>query len=265
VDPNVESSQPLVRVKPEQSSQLPPIPRDATAKIRRRAWLEPRVRFWWMAAAVLLIAGLGFVAQGIMARFHDAWLIQNGVRVDAIVMVANGEAVKNKRQPPDSVVEIQFPWHDTPKYSPRPRALEGRSQDDWIVTRSTLPIKVNPDNPEDWTWLDAPVAMLTRMVGGIVVLPIALLALAWAIARQRLMLKLWREGEAIEALIVETRNTAIAPRSRVARVTPSDDTDRRMYTVYLPATLASLRRGDAVVMIRLSNRAKSALAAAWVE
>jgi hypothetical protein len=234
-----------------------------TVRIRRRAWSEPRVRFWWLAAAVLLVVGLTFVAQGIRARFHDAWLIRDGLRIDARVAVANGEPVKDRPQPPDSVVEIQFRWKGDPKYSPRPRPLEGRR--DFIITNSILPIHVNPDDPEDWTWLDEPLPMLARMIGGIVAIPLALLALLWALGRQRVMLRIWRHGEAVEALIVESRHTAIAPRSRVARATPADESDARIHTVYLPPRLASLRRGGAICILRLPSRPKRVCAAAWFE
>jgi hypothetical protein len=212
----------------------------------------------------LAIVGICFIVNGIRGRAHEAWLIRQGVHVDARVVTADGETVKHRPESPLSVVQLRFTWQGK-DHEPPPRALEGRHEGDFVVTWSILPIHVNPNDPDDWTWLDQPQSIFTRMIGPIVVMPMALLALLWAMHRRRRALQIWREGKPMEALIVDARSVAVAPSCRVARVTPVEERDQRVFTVYLPARLAKLGRGDVVSILKSDGDLETAMAAAWFE
>ena len=146
------------------------LPREVTSHARWAAWTEPRVRAWWLTALLLGIIGLKYVVVGAHTRTHEIWLIENGKRIDATVEWAGNEHLKHRKEAPDSVVRLQFQWDGKP-YEPAPKALEGRKN--FITTASILPIHVNPNDPEDWTWLDAPLPLLSRVIGGIITLPMA--------------------------------------------------------------------------------------------
>ncbi len=236
---------------------LPPpeAPRTVSPGIYRRAWVEPRVRVWWAAGVLLALIGVMFVVGTFRSRAHEAWLIEHGLKINAKVVAANGEYVKNRKESPSGIVVLEFPWNGEPGYQPRPRPLEGR--EDYITTGSLLPIHVNPNDPEDWTWLSEPLPLLQRTVGAIVAFPLALLALLMAWLTRGRTLGTWLTGESVEALVLETHFTAIAPLCRAARVTPGQEYDNRVYTVYLPRSLSGLQRGDALFIIRQSNRASS--------
>ncbi|HET6249094.1 MAG TPA: hypothetical protein VFE47_15470 [Tepidisphaeraceae bacterium] len=246
----------------QQDASLQSVPRPLDARVRFRAWIEPRVRFWWLLAIVLCIIGVGFMINGIHTRYHEAWLIRDGLHIESTVMVADGEPVKGRPEKPGGVVQIQFPWNGA-DYQPQARVLEGRKE--WVTTGSPLWIHVNPKDPEDWTWLNEPLPAVTRMIGAFVVIPIALLTWLWTIFMQRKTLRVWREGTLAEALIVESRHIAVAPRCRAAQVTPADEADQRVFTVYLPPSLAGLRPGDALMIIRPPGSSLKAVAAAWFD
>ncbi|HZL37480.1 MAG TPA: DUF3592 domain-containing protein [Tepidisphaeraceae bacterium] len=230
--------------------------------MRRRILAEPRVRFWWLAGCVLGAMGVALVIGGLRTRAHEAWLIDDGVLLNSNVYFANGESVKNRPQPPDSSVQIRFTWHGNP-YGPQARFLPGRHEP--IVTGSTLPVHVNPENPEDWTWLAEPMPLFTHVLSGAITLPIAVLALAVAWLVYWRTLRVWREGEARQALVVDGRTTALAPFSRALRVTLADEADPRIFTVYVPRRLSSLSPGDTIWIIRHDQIRGSTLAAAWFE
>ena len=166
-------------------------------------------------------------------------------------------------QSPDSTVMLKFPWHGQDFETAGVSKLPGRKER--IETGSALPIHVNPQDPEDWTWLNEPMPLLTRAIGTLITLPIAALALAWALLHRWRLLRTWRRGQAVRALIVATRSTAVAPRCRAAEVTPLDENERRIYTVYLPPNLADMEEGDELYIIRRSARSSWAIAAGWFE
>lgn len=233
-----------------------------TARVRWAAWNEPRVRAWWLTGLILGVIGLKFVVAGIHERGHEIWLIEYGKRTAATIEWAGNEHLKNRPEPPDSVVQLRFQW-DGKAYEPPPRTLEGRK--DFITTGSTLPIRVNPNDPDDFTWLGAPLPLLTHVIGGIITLPMALMAFLWSVAKYAGTRRAWRNGPAIEALVVDTRTAAIAPLCTAVRVTPDDNRDKRIYAVFIPRRHSGLAGGDVILILRPSPRSKTAIAAAWFE
>lgn len=240
----------------------PPVPRPVTPTVRWRALIEPRARFWVLTCAVLVCIAIGFFINSLAARAHENWLIADGLHIDAKILMANEEYVPHRPQPPDSIVILRFPWNGQ-SFDTQIGRFPGRKER--IETGSTIRIHINPKDPEDWTWLDQPLPLLDRAIGTIITLPMAALSLLWALWVRTRLLKTWRQGQAVEALIVQTRSTAVAPRCRAAEVTPLDENDRRIYTVFLPRGYADLGPGDHVCILRRSARAKSAVAAAWFE
>jgi hypothetical protein len=234
-------------------------PRELTARVRRRAWEEPRVRFWWLIGIVMLAIGGWFAFSAIRDRAKVQWLIDHGERVEAMVNAANAETVRGRSEPPDSMVELKFDWHGT-TFTPHPSMLAGRKEP--IITKSKLLIHVNPNDPNDWTWLSAPEPLLTLMTGALVAVPIGICSLLAAMLVRGRMLRVWQTGEAVEALVMDSRNTALAPLSRAARVTPADEEDRRLYKVFVPGGV-TLGHGDSIWIIRAKPDSTSAVSAAW--
>ena len=242
---------------------LPPPPRDISPAVRRRAWAEPRVRFWWLAAVVVLAIAGYFLGTRYWSWRRQADLVRHGLRLDdATVQRTATEVVRGKRQPPNSLVTLDY------TVGGRPYTVDGFlvGRTDWIVVGGTVPIYVDRDDPSRWTGLTEVPPLTPELMGGLVLLPVPVaLALACLLARAR-VLRAWRNGQAIEALVLDSRQTAVAPRSRAVRCTPADADDRRVLSVYVPPRLARVGEGEMIrVLAPPAGRAGPAVAAAWFE
>jgi hypothetical protein len=240
----------------------PAVPRPLTRFVRLRALTEPRVRFWLLAAIVLAGIGIYFLANSFHMRAHEAWLIEHGVPVRATIYVAGETSVPRRKEARDSAVVLHFQWHGQ-EFESGASKLPGRQQ--MIETGSILPIHVNPDNPNDWTWLNEPFPIMNRAFGAIITFPLAALVMLYAFLRRAMLLRTWRDGQAVEALVVNARSTAVAPRCRAVEATPSDEKEKRVFIVYLPANQANIEAGDVLYIIRDGTRSTSAIAAGWFE
>lgn len=259
-----EAIQPVDVAAPEANTPVAPPapPRPVTRLVRRRAWTEPRVRFWWMSALAMFLVGAVVCGREVLLWYHEARLIRGGLPVDAEVKIAGGYSSPGKALPPDSVVTIEYTVKGT-KYR-QDGYLRGRTRH--IEVRKTVPIRVDPDDPEDWTGRTEPAVLSRQLLGGVVAFPAFLVLLVIALMKRAAVLGTWRDGEAVAALVVETSTTAIAPRSRAVRCTPADDADNRVADVYVPPGPAtSLQPGDALWLIRPPGGRGRAVAAAWFE
>lgn len=240
----------------------PPVPRAITPRVRRRAWAEPVVRFWWLTAVVLGLIGVGFALQSVLDWRHDVNLIRDGVAVDAVVYQVGEMKGKFKHpQPPDSIVTLHFPWKGEER-STKPDRLPDRKAGEFITPGDIIPIRVNPSDPNDWTSATVAGPITGRLFGAEVALPIAALTGAFGLLMWRRVLGAWRKGRPIEALVMESRNTALALGARLVRCTPDAEGDSRVFAVYVPRRLAGLQRGD---VIWLLARGSGAVACAWFE
>ena len=76
--------------QPTAAPSLTPPPRAVTLVVRRRAWGEPHVRFWWLGAVALFVAAACLLATRYANWREGVALIHSGVPVQAKVLVANG-------------------------------------------------------------------------------------------------------------------------------------------------------------------------------
>jgi hypothetical protein len=240
----------------------PPAPRAVTPRVRRRAWVEPVVRFWWLTAMVLVLIGAWFALQGVLEWRHDVKLIREGVAVDATVYQVGEMKGRFKHpQPPDSIVTLQFSWNGTDQYT-KPDRLPDRKAGEFITPGDKIPIRVNPADPTDWTSAKVAGPISGRLFGAEVALPIAALTGAFALLKWRRLLTAWRGGQPIEALVMDSRNTALALGARLVRCTPDAEGDKRVFAVYAPRGLAGIGRGDTIWLLTCG---RGAVACAWFE
>ena len=251
--------------EPDGTVQHPPAPdyppRVITPRVRQRAWAEPRVRAVATAAVVTLLVGAYFVASRYVQWRREAWLVTRGERVDAVVTEAGGILLANKVVPPETPVTLEYGVGGK-KYTVQ-GTLKGRKEH--IVTGGTVPIRVDPADPETWTSLPAPRPLRLELLGGVIVLPFAVLLgiVAWLL--QRRVLRLWRDGDATAAVVIDSRHTAVAPRTHLVRCTPVDGADRRLFEAYLPRGAARPRDGDAVWLVTAPGASARAVAASWFD
>jgi hypothetical protein len=240
----------------------PDPPRPLTPRVRRRAWLEPHVRFWWVLTLVLLAIGAYVGGSQWLVWSREVWLVRSGRVVDAEIMTAGGLSSRWQQLPPNSIVTLRYDvdgkTYDQVGY------LKGRT--DFIQVHSKVPVRIDPANPALWTALTVPASLLQELTGALVVLPAFVALMVVSLVQRSRMVRVWRDGEARRAIVVESRQTALAPRSRLVRCTPADAGDNRVVQVYVPAgAAADLHAGDELWLLFPSGGRGRPVAAAWFE
>jgi hypothetical protein len=211
---------------------------------------------------VLAVIAACFAGSALMEWNHERLLIHDGVAVDAIVQQAGEQTLPGRKQPPDTICILRFEWHGQPHVA-RPKALEGRTE--FVAPRDAVRIFVNRNEPDDWTAATRPGPLNSRLVGAGLTFFVALMAAAIGGLLYGRTLQLWRNGQTIDALVVETQHSALAPLCAAVRCTPAEDSDRRLFTVYIPVRAGRLRPGDRVWLLSRGAKAAGAHAAAWFE
>lgn len=214
-----------------QQAPFPP-PRAVSARARRRAWADPRVRFWWLSGLVLVGIGVVLLIANYLQWRRDARLVESGAPVNAKVMEAGGLTLATKKVAGDSPVRLEYQWQGK-TYDVEAAALDGRPGDDFIVIGSDIPIRIDPRNPEIWTPRLHATPLPQQLIGGMIALPLGLILLARSALFRRRLLNLWQTGTAVPALVLGARHTAMAPRAWSVRCTGTDD-DPRVFEVWLP-------------------------------
>jgi hypothetical protein len=236
-------------------------PRPLTPRARRRAWAEPRVRALWLAAmAAFLVSGY-FVTSRYLEWRREAWLITQGLRVNATVTEAGGILLPNKVVPPATPVTLEY------EAGGRKVTVQGtlKGRKEHIMTGGTVPIRVHPEDPEQWTALTAPRSLRMELLGAAIVLPFAVVLgiVAWVL--QRRVLRLWHRGEVIGAVVIDSTHTAVAPKTHLVRCTPTDPNDRRLLQAYLPGGFPRPQQGAPMWLIAPPDPSTRAVTAEWFE
>ena len=63
------------------------------------------------------------------------------------------------------------------------------------------------------------------------------------------MLNAWRHGVPAVATVVDSKQSAIAPRSRVVRYTLAEGADRRIFSTLFPASQGELQKDDELLVL----------------
>ena len=237
-------------------------PRELTRRVGRRAWAQPHVRFWWLIAVVLGVIALG---SGILAAAdwnHERRLVSEGTPINAVVQQAGDQTLAGRKQPPDTLCILRFDWQGSPHVT-QAAYLAGR--DEFVAPQDVVRIFVNPKDPDDWTARTSPGPIGPRLLGAEIALVAGLAALAIGWLSRARVLDVWRNGQAVESLVIEGRNTALAPLSRAVRCTPVEDADARVFSVYVPARAGKLERGDRIWVLTRNGRTGGAQAALWFD
>jgi hypothetical protein len=247
-----------------ESAAAPPPgpPRPLTPRVSRRAWAEPHVRFWWVLTLVLLGIGAYVGGSHWLAWSREVRMIRSGRVVDAEILTAGGLSSRWQQLPPDSIVTLRYEvdgkTYDQTGY------LKGRTE--FILVHSKVPVRVDPADPNLWTARTVPASLAQELTGALVVLPAFLALAAVSLVLRARTARVWRDGDARRAIVVESRQTALAPRSRLVRCTPADAGDNRVVQVYVPAgAAAGLHAGDELWLLFPPGRRGRPVAAAWFE
>ena len=84
---------------------------------------------------------------------------------------------------------------------------------------------------------------------------------AWVLHRR--VLRLWRRGEVLGAVVIDSAHTAIAPRTHLVRCTPTDPGDKRLLQAYLPGNVPRPHQGQPLWLIAPPDPSTRAVTAEW--
>ena len=208
-------------------------PRVVSARAARRAWADPNVRFWWAAGLVLTLIGAYLLLTRYLDWRHDSRLIRSGTEVQATVLEADGLNVVTKKKPGNVAVQLRYEWQGQTHDVTAP-SLAGRSEEDFIVIGSQIPIRIDPTHPEQWTTRLQPASLVQELIGGLIALPLGLILLARSAMLRGRLLRVWRAGEAVPAVVVGATHTALAPRAWQVECTTADEGGQRVFHVFVP-------------------------------
>ena len=253
----------MTETAPTDIPHLPPPPRPITARARRRAWADPKVRFWWLAAVGLLAATAYMAVAGWRAWAHQAWLSRGGTEVQAKVVRVNDQVLEGRPGPPDAEVTLAFDWKGRPHQTIG--RLANRRPGQFVFVGRLEPIRVNPADPNDWTAYAEPPPPGGFFLGAMVAGPAALLASLAAWLARRGVLRTYRDGQAVPARVLGRQQTALAPNSTAVRCAPAAEggTAGRVVTVYVPKRWLAASAGDEVLVLRRPSGGGRPLAADW--
>jgi hypothetical protein len=216
-----------------------------------------------VAAALSLLALYLLVSQYIV-YYRDDWLFKKGQRAEGLLYRVETSTTKDQRffNEPIRDVELRYTVNGKPVvYKGYLTSFDGG----WLVVGNTIPLRVDPSDPEHFTARQSPVTLMPHLVAGLSLLPLVAVAVAVAAWRRRRLLHLWKTGELLPAVVIRTSGVAVAPSARAVECTATDSDDKSVRRAYIPSANGATvpGRGDLVWLIVSPDRAGPAIAANW--
>jgi hypothetical protein len=197
-------------------------------------------------AITLIIISLFFIVGRVWRSFKDLSLMRSGVRVEADIIDVQGNPLAKIYEP-----ELRYHFHLKFKL-PDGKVCEVneplKDQRKALGPGMKIPLYVDPKNPNRWTDR-TDISWIEDTMVGIMLLPMILLLLVISIVNRFAVLKAWKNGHAIHATVVEIKQSATAPFSRLLQMVLSNYHDQRIFTTLIPTRLAHYQPGDIVWVI----------------
>jgi hypothetical protein len=236
-----------------------PTPRPLTPRARKLAWSEPRVRRWWLLAAMVLITFSLYAADRLWARAQETQLIHSGIPVTAKVVGAENKIGGMPIGPGDFVrLEITWPSANGDLVDADTGHLSGPS-----VVGSDVKIFVDPADHSRWTDRTTPTPLLDSLLIGLLMLPLIPVMVWLAFVEAGKLLSIWQNGTAQIAVIFDRKHSSIAPMSYVLRCSLQAARQKELFTVYVPRIAYGLEKGDLIWVITPSKKGRP-LANLWM-
>jgi hypothetical protein len=231
---------------------LPAAPRPLTLAARRRSWAEMPVRVWCVLAIALVAVIVYFTIGRVAAGASERALILNGIPVDAVaVQIAgtiNPEARFTRTEALTGKVRYTLPGETEPRTVPGSLSIVG-TPDAVIHPGDKISLRVDPNDPNNWTDRTEPRSWVVELSVVAILLPLVGVLLLVAFLQRARVLRIWRHGEETAATVVEVRQTALAPLSRLVRFTVNDGSSSRVGSVLVPVRAGVPSRGETVTLV----------------
>lgn len=234
-------------------------PREITSAVARHAWGDPLVRFWWLVAAVLMAIGIYNALTQYLQWSRLDRSIRSGVTVEALVDSIQGSPrIPNRAVAPSAPAVLMFEYQGK-KYQVigaigdrKPTPQEGQA----------IPIRIDPNDPTNWTIRDRNTPLLQSMIGAILPCSAAVICGLVAWFNRAKLLKTYRLGRAEQATVTDNKQSPLAPRSRAVRCSLREN--GRLMEVFVPHARPGLSAGDKLWVI-LPPSAGRPVAAEWFD
>jgi hypothetical protein len=237
------------------STELAITPRAVTPKIRRRLWLEPGVRRWWLLGILILLMFGAYAGDCLWNRHRESDLIQNGITLVAKIVAADNKVGRMPLSPVDTVkIEIPFPEQSETQ-------VGHLSSNNYL--QGNVTVHIDPADHAHWTDRSTPTPLLDSLLLALLGLPIVPIMLALAYVQSRAMQQTWKNGSASPAVIFERDHSAIAPMSYRLKCHLINSRQKQLFTVYVPQARTGLEKGDQIWVIAPQKKGRY-LAALWM-
>jgi len=210
----------------------PTPPRPVTPRAGRRAWTDPRVRFWWGAGLVLVAAAGYLLVNRTVTWRQNSRLSVEGTPVRAKILQAEESVASGKTVAGDKPVRLRFEFNGK-TYDVTAQYLDGRRGDDYLVVGSDIPIRVDPNDPTHWTPRTSPAPLAPELIGGEIVLGIGAAVVLLGVWMRSRLLRTWKNAKAVAAVVLEARHTALSPGSWAVKCSPVEESDTRVFEVFM--------------------------------
>jgi hypothetical protein len=225
-------------------------------RARRRAWAEQPVRVWMILSMLLLVGIIYVLVDQLPEGIAERQIIKTYKPVTAVLHDVGKMHDTTWRHTAITGGAEEDRWATMiypggpPEGSSRELEtdrLEGKHPGD------SVDIRYDPSHPDVWSDRMEPEPWGGRLLIIWMLLPALAITLLMLLRRRQLMLRIWREGEPIIATVVESRQSPIAPRSRLIRFTIDDSPDRRVHSTFFPNSAGTIEKGDQISMLALPN------------
>ena len=203
---------------------LPPPPRPLTAAVQKQAWRELPVRAWTVITLGVLIVILVVGIKGLMQGLGDRALLRDGVRVNAKIESMTG-ATRNADRAIPRVMRLSYVLPNDPPTAERhelqiDHLTPIQGQPSLVSTGDLIPIIVDPNDRTRWTDRVDPPSWLSAMIVPLLLSPVLLLVGGITLLQLGRIRKLYVNGTATTASVVEVHKSALAPAAKVIKISP---------------------------------------------
>lgn len=253
-------------------ASLTQVPRELRPRGKARSFSELPVRIWVILSVAIALITIYFVISRFLQGRELRRLLSEGKLVHASIIEINGtkdRTIVFKRSDPLRVwVGFELP-NERNVVAEGPLAQLAESLP--LRVGDPIDIRVDPSHLEPWDkpgmkrlykWTDrtAPPPWYVEYAVVLLLLPLFAMVGAIALWRRIGVVKVWRNGEVSAGVVVDLKQTAVAPFSRIVRFTLADGSDRRVFSTLHPAKDAP-RPGDVIWLIFPAGKPSRAIVA----
>lgn len=217
------------------------------------------MRLWWLTGLVLAVIAAWLTVGRLLSSAQDRALAQSGRAVEAEILQADHLRIVGQTLGPEANATFTMRY----ELDGRTHEVQGKlkQQRGPLGPGETVTLYVDPQDPSRFTDRTE-VSLADDLFVLMLIAPVVVLLVVVALWKRAAALRAWREGEAMAAVVVETKQAASAPMSRLVRYTLRDVKDNRVYSTFVPTRVGVLNPGDVFWVVAAHGNAGRAVVAA---